>query len=260
MKKTGENLFQIGEVVKILGITRKTLLVYEEAGLVTPAVKDKESGYRYYSADNMVQIRAIRNMQSLGLSLREIGDYYYDTEHLDKYLERLLELRSALDKNIHLLQFRAAKPGDLTIRKTVLPHQVCFCRRYLCADPTEAMHRLRETYIDAAHTGKMEQNAHMFTVRMSKDPEELDVMCCIPVEDGFVGPERVELPEMPAFCIYFRGPYEVMATAMRALAEHLKENGIEAAGPFRCTYLEGPPNRRENSADYITQVAVPVKY
>ena len=58
MKKYGENLFQIGEVVKILGVTRKAILVYEDMGLLTPAVKDKESGFRYYSADNMTQIRA----------------------------------------------------------------------------------------------------------------------------------------------------------------------------------------------------------
>ena len=52
MKKHDESLFQIGEVAKMLGITRKALLVYEEKGLLTPVVKDSESGYRYYSAEN----------------------------------------------------------------------------------------------------------------------------------------------------------------------------------------------------------------
>ena len=58
MKNCDKELFQIGEVAKIMGITRKAILVYENAGLLTPAVKDKESGYRYYSADNMTQIRS----------------------------------------------------------------------------------------------------------------------------------------------------------------------------------------------------------
>ena len=53
-----------------MGITRKTLIVYEDIGLLIPAVKDEESGYRYYSADNMTQIRAIRSLQSLGLTLK----------------------------------------------------------------------------------------------------------------------------------------------------------------------------------------------
>ena len=70
-----ENLFQIGEIAKILGVTRKTILVYEERGLLTPAVKDEATGYRYYTADNMTQIRSIRSLQALGLSLNEIAEY-----------------------------------------------------------------------------------------------------------------------------------------------------------------------------------------
>lgn len=93
-----------------MGVTRKTILVYEEMRLLTPAVKDEASGYRYYTADNMTQIRAIRSLQTLGLSLAEIREYYYDTENLDRYLDRLMDLRATLDRNIHLLQLRAAKP------------------------------------------------------------------------------------------------------------------------------------------------------
>lgn len=259
MRKYDESLFQIGEVTKIIGVTRKTLLVFEEKGLLTPAVKDKESGYRYYSADNMTQIRAIRSLQQLGLTLEEVAEYYYDTENIDVHLERLMELRAALDKNIQVLQVRAAKRGDLTVRKTTLPRQVCFCRRYECADVAQAATVLRDTYIAAARTGKMSMLGRMFTMRMSPGGEKLDLMCCIPIEDGFDGPERVEFPESPALCIYYRGPYEQTHLAIRALTEYVKENNIETTGPFRSIYMEGPPNRGENRDDYITQVAVTVK-
>ena len=155
MKKHNEELFQIGEVTKILGVTRKTILVYEDMGLLTPAVKDEESGYRYYSADNMMQIRSIKSLQALGLSLKEVKEYYYDTENMDKHLQRLYELRATLDRNIQMLQVRSAKRGDLTVRKTTLPQQVCFCRQYQCCDTAEAANKLRDIYIAAARTGKM---------------------------------------------------------------------------------------------------------
>lgn len=259
MKKHGENLFQIGEVTRILGVTRKTILGYENVGLLTPAVKDAESGYRYYTADNMTQIRSIRSLQALGLSLKEVAEYYRDTENMDRHLHRLYELRAMLDRNIQMLQVRAAKRGDLTVRKAVLPQQVCFCRRYLCADVTEAAAHLRDTYVAAAHTGKMSPTARMFTVRMAEDPDMLDLMCCIPMEESFDGAERMEFPGTDALCIYYRGTYEGMGGAIRTLGEYVKENGIRPAGKFRSIYLEGPPNRRESSADYITQVAVPVE-
>ncbi|MBQ8821610.1 MAG: MerR family transcriptional regulator [Lachnospiraceae bacterium] len=259
MKKHDESLFQIGEVTKIMGITRKTLLVFEDMGLLTPAVKDEESGYRYYSADNMTQIRSIRSLQTLGLSLKEVAEYYYDTENIDKHLARLMELRTSLDRNIQMLQVRSAKQGELTVRKTTLPRQVCFCRRYECENVGEAATVLRDTYIAAARTGKMAMLSRMFTMRMSKPTEKLDLMCCIPVEDNFDGPERTEFTESPALCIYYRGPYEGTAIAIRALMAYVKENNIEITGPFRSIYLEGPPNRGEKSDDYITQVAVPIK-
>ena len=221
MKKHDERLFQIGEVSKILGVTRKALLVYEEMGLLTPAVKDEESGYRYYSADNMTQIRSIRSLQTLGLTLKEVAEYYYATENIDVHLQRLMELRATLDRNIQMLQVRSAKQGDLTVHRTSLPRQV--------------------------------------TMRMSQSSDKLDLLCCIPVEDDFEGPERREFPEAQALCIYYRGPYEGTSTAIRALMQYVKENNIAVTGPFRNIYMEGPPNRGENSGDYITQIAVPIK-
>jgi len=259
MKKHGEELFQIGEVSKIMGISRKTLLVYEDKGLLTPAVKDEESGYRYYSADNMTQIRAIRSLQALGLTLKEVAEYYYDTENMDTYLQRLMELRASLDRNIQMLQVRAARRGDLTVRRTTLPQQVCFCCRYRCRDISEAAIKLRDTYIAAVRTGKMSMLSRMFTMRKSPTAEELDLMCCIPVDGSYDGPERMEFAETPALCIYYRGPYEGTGAAVRALAEYVKEHHIEMTGPFRSIYLEGPPNRGEKSDDYITQIAVPIK-
>lgn len=259
MRKHDESLFQIGEVTRILGITRKTLLVYERMGVLTPAVKDKTSGFRYYTADNMTQIRSIRSLQSLGLSLKEVAAYYSDTSTLDQHLQRLLALRAELDKNIHMLQMRSAKQGDLSIHRTSLPRQVCFCRRYACADTAEAVIRLRETYIAAAHTGKMSPSGHMFTVRTSQNPEVLKLLCCIPMEEDFDGSERLAFAETEALCIYYRGPYEGTGAAIQTLNAYLKQNGTKAAGDFRSIYLEGPPNRGEHKEDYITQIAVPIQ-
>ena len=259
MKKHDSSLFQIGEVTKILGITRKTLLVYENMGLLTPAEKDEESGYRYYSADNMTQIRSIRSLQMLGLSLKEVAEYYYDIERIEAHLNRLMELRASLDRNIQMLQIRAAKRGDLTGHKTSLPQQVCFVRQCLCRDVAEAAQKLKDTYIAAARTGKMSMLSRMFTMRMSSSMDVLDLMCCIPMDSSYDGPERMEFAETPALCIYYRGPYDGTVTAIRALQAYTKEHHIKTTGPFRSVYLEGPPNRGENSSEYITQVAVPIQ-
>lgn len=258
MKKHDNSLFQIGEAAKIIGVSRRMILNYEEHGLITPAVKNENSGYRYYTADNLTQIRSIRSLQTLGLSLKEIEEYYYDTRNIESNLKRLMELRVSLDRNIQMLQVRAAKPDDFTVRSVTLPRQVCFCRQYNCADVAEAAVRLRNTYIAAARTGLMSMTQRMFTVRQSGETETLNLLCSIPVDESFDGPERREFPETPALCIYYRGPYEGTVTAICALLQYAKENNVQITGDFRSIYLEGPPNRGSNSADYITQAAVPV--
>ena len=245
--------------MKIMGVTRKTLLVYENMGLLTPAVKDEGSGYRYYSADNMTQIKAIRSLQALGLSLKEVAEYYYDMENIDANLQRLIDLRSVLDRNIRMLQIRSVRRGDLTVHKTTLPMQVCYCREYMCENTADAANKLRDTYVAAARTGKISMLNSMFTMRMSQPTQALNLMCCIPIDASYKGPERMEFPETPALCIYYRGAYEGLVTAIRALMAYVRENDVETTGPFRSIYLEGPPNRGENSDNYITQVAVPIK-
>ncbi len=258
MKKSRENLFKIGEVTKIMGVTRKTLLVYENAGLLVPARKDEESGFRYYSVDNMTHIRSIRALQALGLTLKEVAEYYEDAENIDARLQRLIDLRSELDKTIRMLRVRAAKQGDLTVHKTTLPRQVCFVRRSQCKDVAEATAFLRSTYVAAVNTGKILSAERMFSMRMSQSTDKLDIMCCIPMESSYDGPERMEFAEEQALCIYYRGPYEGIGTAHLALLEYAKKYHIEITGPFRSTYLEGPPNRGDNREDYITLVTVPV--
>ena len=83
MNHANKNLYQIGEVTKMLGVTRRMLLNYEDLGLLTPAYKNESSGFRYYSADNIVHIRIIKVLQRLGLSLSEINKYFNNTEKLD---------------------------------------------------------------------------------------------------------------------------------------------------------------------------------
>lgn len=258
MRKYDKSLFRIGEVTKILGVTRKALLNYEALGLLTPEVKDEESGFRYYSADNMTQIRSIRVLQSLGLSLREVAEYYCNAENMDCCLQRLMELRANLDRSIQLLQVRSIRQGDLSVHRVSLPEQVCFTRRYKCAGVAEAATALRDTYIAAARTGRMSRHGRMFTMRMDPDPGVLELACCIPMEADYNGPEGQAFPETAALCVYYRGPYEGTGTAVRALQDHVAAQGIQTAGPFRSIYLEGPPNRGSHSEDYITQVAVPL--
>lgn len=258
MKHTDKNLFQIGEVTKALGVTRRMLINYEELGLLTPALKHDNHGFRYYSADNMVHIRIIRTLQNLGLSLPEIRSYFDDTTCLDNQIKRLILLRSQLDQYIAQLQLRQTHTNEQEIHRVTLPAFTAFCREFHNADLAQKTAELRQTYIDTAKHYQLDLHNKM-CVQLST-ASELNGLYIIPVMPDSKGKDIRTFPQMAAICIYYRGPYEGFPAVHARLLEYAKENGMTPHGYFRNIYMEGPPTHGANKDAYITQVALPIKF
>lgn len=62
---------RIGEVATLFDVTTKTLRHYEKLGLLDP--EREENGYRLYGPEDVLRVQRIRQLQSLGLSMQEIG-------------------------------------------------------------------------------------------------------------------------------------------------------------------------------------------
>ena len=67
-------MYKIGEFSTLNHITIKTLIYYDEIGLLKPSIVDKYTGYRYYSNNQINNINNIKYYKELGLSLEEIKD------------------------------------------------------------------------------------------------------------------------------------------------------------------------------------------
>ena len=117
-----KNLFTIGEVAKAVDITRKTILNYEAKGLVVPDKKDGSTGNRYYTIDTFTKVRTIRTLQSLGLSLDEIREYYNGTTDLSPMIERLEKMRDELNLTIERLKERT-RSQNISIKEITIEPQ-----------------------------------------------------------------------------------------------------------------------------------------
>lgn len=69
-----ETLLKIGEVADFFQISVKAVRIYEKKGIIVPAYVDPESGYRYYTPDQLHQMAALLELKALGFSLDEIKD------------------------------------------------------------------------------------------------------------------------------------------------------------------------------------------
>lgn len=98
--------YQIGELAARSGLTTDTLRYYERLGLL-PAPARTSGGFRVYPSQTLDRLRFIKQAQTLGLTLQEVG-------HLVAYqdqggLKRCRQVRDLLRTKLAELQKRLAE-------------------------------------------------------------------------------------------------------------------------------------------------------
>lgn len=103
MRLSNEEFMQISDLAEQLGITTRTIRLYEKLGLVD-APKRTEGRVRYYEMSDVKRFKFVLKLKTLGLSLdemKELADIYKKEDKIpDKILPRLLELLDSHLANI----------------------------------------------------------------------------------------------------------------------------------------------------------------
>jgi two-component system chemotaxis response regulator CheY len=73
-----DDMYTIGRLSKIVGISPDTLRYYDEIGLLKPTHISQETGYRYYSVSQATALNRIIEFKQFGFSLNEIKEMLAD--------------------------------------------------------------------------------------------------------------------------------------------------------------------------------------
>ena len=252
-----QDMMTIGEVAKLIGITRRIILNYEAKGLIQPTKKEGSTGNRYYTADSIARIRTIRILQNMGLSLDEIFSYYNGQTDLAPLIVRLEKLRDELSLNIEKLKERVKSDNDYVIRTITLPEQTIYRKTLRTDSVEEKTSILREVFMTAVRSyGTDSSKRMMFMEHCLDDPNLVSYCISVPPQSQGEGIEHV--PEEKALCIFYHGGYEFLPGVKEILLTYAEENSIQIKGICRNTFLEGPPQHKDPSK-FITQVALLIK-
>jgi MerR family transcriptional regulator, copper efflux regulator len=85
-------LLKIGELAKRAGKTVRAVHLYEELGLLAPAVRSK-GGFRLYHSRAVTRLQWISKLQDLGFSLTEIKAFLRDWEQSETGPKAISSLR-----------------------------------------------------------------------------------------------------------------------------------------------------------------------
>lgn len=67
-------LISIGQLARRAGLTTKALRHYDRVGLLTPAVVDEVTGYRFYRPDQVGQARLVQLLRSVDVPLEQVRE------------------------------------------------------------------------------------------------------------------------------------------------------------------------------------------
>ena len=94
--------FTVGELAKLNGMNKQTLIYYDNIDLFKPKVVDENNGYRYYTSDQLEVLDSILVLRELGIPIKEIKDFLIkrdDNKALILLKEQKIKLQSQL-KNL----------------------------------------------------------------------------------------------------------------------------------------------------------------
>jgi DNA-binding transcriptional MerR regulator len=104
--------YTVAGLAKLAGVTVRTLHVYDQIGLLKPAIRS-EAGYRYYSEPELLRLQQILFFKEMGISLEEIGNILDDPD---------FDLEEALEGHKQSLERRKEQIETMlnTLTKTII--------------------------------------------------------------------------------------------------------------------------------------------
>lgn len=268
-----ELYLSIGEMAHYSGIPEKTLRYYDEIGLLSPAMRDGQTRYRFYLYEQLERAMFIQSLKALGMSLREIKREF-DNLSSKRYI-RLLELRkNAIHDEIKRLtraekdlgewiaevnEGAGAKPGVCFIKD--YPEQ----RGYFFHSPNNSRmeHELALRRAERACGG----SRHIGRIRRVVDKEDVLAGRYLQEKGFFIPETSVERGDAPGplavipagsyACVFVTVPYEYTAPYWDELLSFIARSGYAASGDaMRTIPVEIGISRPRD--DYISKISIPV--
>lgn len=268
----------IGRFSMITRLTCKALRLYDETGLLSPAAKDRFTGYRYYQLSQIPRGVMIRSLVDLGFPLaavnevilaKEDGDEERFMDLIRKQREKVLSEIERLHSIDHLLQRQEKELFSMLLAepkfKDIEPLRVLSVRDK--GEYGEVITRMIGQlcqFIGSHQTGSDQVSITGPFTTIYHDGEyrefDADVEVAVPVTgrlpDHIPGIVVRTLPGGRFASAIHKGPYQDVHESWGKLYEWTANQGVTPGTPCRDQYLNDPDEVPEE--ELLTELLIPV--
>ena len=254
-------MYKISEFANLMGVSTKTLRLYDEKGILKPFYVDEITGYRYYGPAQINQLTAILELKSIGLTLEEIRMFQQKEYSLDDELKMLEEKRNTIDKMIANITFQKQKNTNYSAYiKTDLPMYVY---QYNChaKDVKEMIQKYALIVpILLKNNIQISYPAYSFIEFTNEEigMEDLDCQMFVQVKKNESKNNLVKYrDEVTYVATIHSDDYINVLNAYDFLYSYIKINNYEICGYPSERYINAPFVNTETK--FITEIRIPIK-
>lgn len=244
-------IFRIGQLAALFGVSVQTLRYYDRIGLFSPAGRDGMNGYRYYSAEQVFELMDLLTFKEMGLRLDAIRRNKMESD-LDGSLTLLSEKRVDLDREMARLnrlkkrvetklwrvrKARSLSPGS-GIELVSFPERRARSLFHMRLETEDGQEELKARKTTDFVPKKVLDGEVVFSVGLESvldagdgDSHEVTVLLLLDQESG-ISAERVFPSGVYASIVHmgsFESPGEI--GAYRRLGDFLTSRGLPGTGP-----------------------------
>lgn len=273
-----KKFYQIGEVSRLCNIPIKTLRYYNEIGLLIPERIDPNSGYRYYSNEQLTLVIVIKHFKETGFSLKEIKrllgreDLEYNQKQIKKKYKEIDDKINDLIRLKEKLRFcltegkKQSHKEEAEFEIKYVPEiYVAYLRNRGSASVDEFTVRYcRLMSLIEKNNFHMTKNVMALYYNSCIEFEDnsrsdFDIEVCAPVSETYEIPGKVrKFGGFKALSSVHYGSYDNMVEHYRKMLEYIKKNKYEVCGPAIDNYIVDIISTC-NEENYITELLIPIK-
>ena len=272
----GRTVLKIGEFARVNQVSIATLRYYDQSGLLKPLALDPETGYRYYSLDQLPRLNRILALKELGFPLEQIAQLLEEGLSFEQ-LRGMFQLKQAqtqqltdteqarlmrIAARLRQIEQEGKMPAYEVLLKQVDALLVVSVREIVpLHGGLERCYGKIAAYLDQQGVQPGSPALLLLYSRSEQRDDGLyiDVEAAIPVPTALPGNEEITIRTLPGGLVastIHTGDNLSLGQAHVALYRWMKDTGYQVIGPPRQARLRH--GEHMDPTQYVTEVQFPV--